>query len=126
MSTRKEVPHPARNKKQSKGKKKPTMDMEGKLMNRLYENEDKRKQLAASITNRNAFLHNTASNNMRNEVSRLYGIYQAGSQPCANDGRYRPLSQTQLDGIADRVNTLKNRINNAQPIIGNQANYQVV
>jgi hypothetical protein len=127
MSTRKEVPHPAQKKKHNKSHKKlPTMDKEGKLMNIVRENETKRPQIAASISNRANFLHNTAINNMRSEANRLQGLFAEGAQSFANDGRFRRLSNEERMVLGQRAQRLSNDIRNMQPIIGAQGRYTFI
>lgn len=125
MSTRLPVKHPAQMKVYTKKGSLPTMDKEGKLMNRMYENEHNRNKLNSSIQHRLNFLHNTEMNNKHNEVSRLYNIYQTGSAPYANDQRMK-LSNKQLAKIRERGTSLNDDITHKQPIIGNQARYEFV
>ena len=121
MSTRKPVPHPAQKAKHNKSHKKlPTMDKEGKFMNVLKEQNDQRQQITSSIANRASFLHNTAINNKRNEANRLLNTMAAGMQPIANDGRFRQLSNAEMQAAGLRVQSLQRDIRNTQPIIGTQ------
>ena len=99
MSTR--VPldftHPAHRKTNYKKNKKqmPRMDQSQSFFNIVNEKVRKAQTIHSSIQSRLDFLNNTDLNNKQNEVNRLYGIFQAGSRPHANDNRMK-LSPSEL------------------------------
>ena len=108
MSTRIPVPHPAQKHKHNKSHKRmPTMQKEVKLNSILDEKRDK---LAAPITNRANFLHNTAVNNTRNEVNRLLGLFSECVQSYGNDGRFTKMSDSERKTLLARANMIKDQI----------------
>jgi len=119
MSTRVHIPHPSERKPNYKKNKKqiPKMKDDATYFNILEEQGKKAQMIHSSIQNRINFLNNTDLNNKQNEIRRLYGIYQAGARPHANDNRMK-LSKSELGFIRNRGMSLQDSVHNQRPIVG--------